>query len=68
MFIPLVDSLRCPRVHDATWLVASIDRAEERDMKEGILGCPTCLAEYPVRDGIVYFDAAAERPPFEVLS
>ncbi len=23
MFIPLVDQLRCPRVHDETWLVAS---------------------------------------------
>lgn len=55
MFIPLVDSLRCPNAHEETWLVASIDRAEERDIKEGTLGCPTCLAEYPIRDGIVWF-------------
>jgi uncharacterized protein YbaR (Trm112 family) len=55
MFIPLVDSLRCPRAHEDTWLVASIDLAEERHIREGILGCPKCLAEYPIREGIVYF-------------
>ena len=61
MFIPLVDILRCPTPHDETWLVASIDRAEERDIIEGMLGCPICLAEYPIRDGIVYF--AERRAP-----
>ena len=64
MFIPLVDSLRCPRPHAETWLVASIDRAEERDILEGTLGCPNCLAEYAIRDGVVYFNAAAVRAPF----
>lgn len=63
MFIPLVDTLRCPNQHDETWLVASIERAEERDIKQGLLGCPSCYAEYPVVDGIVRFDDA-ERPPF----
>ncbi|MGH7617800.1 MAG: hypothetical protein ACREPM_11270, partial [Gemmatimonadaceae bacterium] len=55
MFTPLVDTLRCPNAHDETWLVASIERAEERDIREGTLGCPVCLAEYPIRDGIVRF-------------
>ena len=55
MFIPLVDSLRCIAGHEDTWLVASIDRAEERDIREGFLGCPICFAEYPIRDGVVYF-------------
>jgi uncharacterized protein YbaR (Trm112 family) len=64
MFIPLVDSLRCPRQHAETWLVASIDRAENRDILEGVLGCPTCLAEYPIRDGVVYFNADAGRSSF----
>ncbi len=62
MFIPLVDSLRCPNTHDETWLVASIERAEERDIKEGMLGCPQCMAEYPIRDGIVYFSEVARAP------
>jgi hypothetical protein len=41
--------------HAETWLVASIERADERFIIEGTLGCPTCLAEYPIRDGVVYF-------------
>ena len=55
MFIPLVDILRCTNPHSETWLVASIERADDRFIIEGTLGCPTCLAEYPIRDGVVYF-------------
>ena len=57
MFLPLVDVLRCPVAHEETWMVASIDRAEDRDIITGALGCPQCLAEYPIRDGIVHFAA-----------
>jgi uncharacterized protein YbaR (Trm112 family) len=63
MFTPLVDILRCPNAHDETWLVASIDRSEERDIREGTLGCPICLAEYPIRDGVVRFADVASSPP-----
>ncbi|HTJ23824.1 MAG TPA: hypothetical protein VL383_15580 [Gemmatimonadaceae bacterium] len=59
MFIPLVDLLRCPRGHDDTWLVASIDESMDRDIVRGTLGCPICLAEYPIREGVVLFDDAA---------
>ena len=59
MYIPLVDILRCPRPHDETWLVASIDRADDRDIVEGMLGCPICAAEYPIHDGIVDFPGGA---------
>jgi uncharacterized protein YbaR (Trm112 family) len=55
MFIPLVDSLRCVAAHEDTWLVASIERSEERYIRHGFLGCPICFAEYPIRDGIAYF-------------
>lgn len=64
MLIPLVDSLRCPRVHAETWLVASIDHAEDRDIITGFLGCPECLAEYQIRDGIVYFSTEVQQTPF----
>ena len=64
MFIPLVDGLRCTRPHEETWLVASIDRAEDRDILEGTLGCPSCLAEYPIHDGIVSFEPSVARPEF----
>jgi hypothetical protein len=60
MFIPLVDILRCIQPHAETWLVASIERADERFIIEGMLGCPTCLSEYPIRHGVVYF---ADRAP-----
>jgi uncharacterized protein YbaR (Trm112 family) len=62
MFTPLVDILRCPNAHDETWLVASIDRAEERDILAGTLGCPVCLAEYPIQSGIVRFAEIAPPP------
>lgn len=69
MFLPLVDSLRCPKGHEDTWLVASIDRADDRYIVDGMLGCPSCLAEYPIRDGAVYFaenvPRAGYRPPQE---
>jgi len=55
VFIPLVDILRCVRPHADTWLVASIERADERFIIEGTLGCPICLAEYPIRAGVVHF-------------
>jgi len=64
MFIPLVDVLRCVRPHEDTWLVASIDRAEDRDIIEGTLGCPSCLAEYPIRDGVVHFASDVARPVY----
>jgi uncharacterized protein YbaR (Trm112 family) len=64
MLIPLVDILRCVRPHEDTWLVASIDRAEDRDIVEGTLGCPSCLAEYPIHDGIVEFEEGVARPEF----
>ena len=64
MFIPLVDILRCPNAHDDTWLVASIDRADDRDIVEGALGCPICAAEYPIREGIADFGGAPARPHF----
>jgi uncharacterized protein YbaR (Trm112 family) len=55
VFIPLVDILRCVNAHEETWLVASIERSENRFIVEGTLGCPICLAEYPIRDGVVFF-------------
>jgi uncharacterized protein YbaR (Trm112 family) len=55
VFIELVDDLRCPRTHGETWLVASANRTEGRDIIEGTLGCPICRAEYPIREGVVWF-------------
>lgn len=70
MFIPLVDILRCVRrpAHDDTWLVASIDRAEDRDIIEGFLGCPICSAEYPIHEGIVHFEPDVMQPQYRAAS
>ena len=66
MFIELIDIVRCPRPHEDTWLVASATRTDGRDIIEGALGCPICRAEYPIREGVVWFGesekAAAPEP------
>ena len=56
MFVELVDSLRCPRPHDETWLVASADETVARHIVTGTLGCPICHAEYPIVDGVAHFE------------
>ncbi len=66
MFTELVDRLRCPRAHADAWLVAARDAMQGRRMVQGTLGCPTCGADYPVRDGIVHFDGAGAPAPTAV--
>lgn len=53
MFIELVDALRCPRLHEESWLVLAASRMEARHIQDGTLGCPVCRAEYPISEGIV---------------
>src|SRR5690242_21064587 len=55
MFIELVDALRCPVPHEESWLVASATRMEARHIVDGLLGCPVCHAEYPIRNGVADF-------------
>jgi uncharacterized protein YbaR (Trm112 family) len=57
MFIELVDSLRCVQPHEDTWLVATFDRMQDRRVVEGALGCPTCRASYPIREGVTWLGA-----------
>jgi uncharacterized protein YbaR (Trm112 family) len=56
MFIELVELLRCTRPHEESWLVAALDRVEDRIILAGRLGCPVCSSEYEIRDGIVELD------------
>ncbi len=65
MFIEVIDSLRCVRAHDESWLVAAITTMAGRDIREGSLGCPVCGAEYAIREGVAIFDPGA--PPNESL-
>lgn len=56
MFVELVDSLRCPRSHEHSWLVTSVDRTVSRQIVAGLLGCPVCGSEYPIIGGVAHFE------------
>lgn len=66
MFIELLDTLRCVRTHEDSWLVGSFDELVDRHVIRGTLGCPVCSAEYPIRGGVVDFrgsgSAGADEP------
>lgn len=64
MFVELIDHLRCLRPHEESWLVATADVTDERDIVEGMLGCPVCRAEYRIAGGIARFaDPSTPTPP-----
>jgi uncharacterized protein YbaR (Trm112 family) len=56
MHIEFVDLLRCPAVHEDSWLIAAVTTMEGRIVVEAKLGCPVCGASYLVRDGVALFD------------
>lgn len=55
MFIELINTLRCIAHHADSWLVASISHRNGRFVTDGTLGCPVCLREYPIQNGVVHF-------------
>lgn len=63
MFIELLDTLRCPADHPQIPLVATIIQRDGRMVTDGVLGCPTCRSEYPIRDGVVWFAAKHGEQP-----
>jgi len=58
MFIEIAELLRCPREHDESFCVVSPDRVVDRRVMRGVIGCPTCRAEYPIENFIVDFAVA----------
>lgn len=70
MFVELIEYLRCPAAHEESVLVAAAERSEQRHIRSGVLGCPVCGAEYPIRDGVARFaetaPVAAEPPSIAV--
>ena len=58
MFIELIDALRCPRIHEESWLVLAAAQIDLRHVRDGTLGCPVCHAEFPIHDGIADFRLA----------
>ena len=65
MFIELIDLLRCVRPHDETWLVASFNKVSHRFVEQARLGCPSCSAEYWIRDGVADFSGEVILPECE---
>ncbi len=63
MFVELIDTLRCPRPHADTWLVAAARETRDRSVVRGTLGCPSCRAEYPIEGGVAAFDEAPRAAP-----
>ncbi|MBA4070907.1 MAG: hypothetical protein C0497_03585 [Gemmatimonas sp.] len=63
MLVELIDRLRCPHVHEDSWLVAAVSRAEHRRLVDATLGCPVCNAEFEVRGGVVSFGEATPSAP-----
>lgn len=62
IFLELVDSLRCVKPHEDSWLVARADAMDARHIIRGELGCPICASRYPVREGVVDFSANVSHP------
>jgi uncharacterized protein YbaR (Trm112 family) len=55
MHLDVIPALRCPREHEESGLVLVADETRGRHVVTGVLGCPVCEAEYPVRAGVAYF-------------
>jgi uncharacterized protein YbaR (Trm112 family) len=63
MFIELIDALRCPNQHEESWLVLAASRMEHRYVVTGTLGCPVCLSEFPIENGVADFRLAGGSVP-----
>ncbi len=62
MEIALAERLCCPAGHGATPLVVRADRVVDRQLVEGVAGCPTCVTEWVLRRDQVVFGLRAELP------
>ena len=67
MFIEMLDGLRCVADHPRIPLVIAITERDDRFVVEGTMGCPVCRREYPIRGGVAWFTAEAERGESEPL-
>ncbi len=62
MQLALVDLLRCPRPHEETALIATIDDMGPGGIDRGMLACPVCDARYRIdQGGIVFSPRARDR-------
>jgi hypothetical protein len=55
MDLTLAERLICPLPHERTALVVRADRVANGRLIDGLLGCPVCHGEWPVRGGVARF-------------
>lgn len=68
MFVELIEHLRCPNEHEQSPLVATATRSENRHIIDGVLGCPVCHAEFPIREAVAEFGQRPTVAAFEIPS
>ncbi len=59
----LLDALRCPGIHEESWLVAVVHEASGATLIVAELACPVCGAEFRINDGIAHFAVDSEVSP-----
>ena len=62
MFIELSEFLRCPEPHEESFCVVAPGVMAGRMIMRGIVGCPVCQREYPIRQGVVHFGETVATP------
>lgn len=55
MFIELTEFLQCPEDHDDAFCIVLPDEMVGRTIMRGVIGCPACRREYPIRNGVAEF-------------
>lgn len=68
MFVELIEQLRCPREHQETALVVATSHTVERFISVGVLGCPSCGAEFRIDAGVAHFATPARPTQRQPLS
>lgn len=58
MRLELAERLRCPRPHAPTPLIVVAHRTVERELLDGVAGCPVCYLEARFEDGDLQFPEA----------
>lgn len=58
MFIELAEMLRCPEPHEENFCVVAPEEMVGRMIMRGVIGCPVCRREFPIRGGVAEFGSA----------
>jgi len=55
VFLEVTEILRCPRAHAESFVVCVAYAMDGRQVARGVIGCPVCQEEFPIRDGVLDF-------------